>query len=506
MIPPRLRPWVALGATLLLVALALLLPPDGAERGPAALSVAGKWHLLLLHIPAALLLLLPLAELALREPRPSRALLLMGDFAAGGTWLAAALGILHAHHNGFEGAGIDDHLWLGVGCAALAAAAWWLAEAALLVRLPLQLAAALAAGAAGHVGGELVHGEGFLTKPSRGAAAPAAAAPEADLSRLGPAELRLRVYETRVKPLLAEHCTACHDDKKQKGKLRMDSIAALEKGGSEGPALVWGKSSESRIVIRATLLREDDESMLRDPEPMLTRQQVDLLRAWIDGVVPAAAPSKPAAPAAEAAPARRSAGFPPNAEVRAIAARLSAELGLTALPRALDEDAGLVVAAHAAGARFDDAALARLAAEGAAVAELDLSRTSVTDASAGALARFTRLESLMLNETPAGDGLAKAAAGLPGLRRLAMRSTQLTDAGLAALAAAPALEALFVGRTQATAQGLGAARAGRPALRLHADVALEPVRNAEPPNKEQMREKAAAAASPGPRAAAGGAK
>jgi len=494
MIPQRLRPWVALAATALLVALALALPPDGAERGPAVLSVVGKWHLLLLHIPAALLLLIPLAEILLREPRPSRALLLMGDFAAGGTWLAAVLGILHARLNGFEGGGIQDHLWLGVGCAALAAAAWWLAEAALMVRLPLQVAAALSVAAAGHVGGELVHGEGFLTKPSRGSAGPAAVPAAVDLSRLSPEDLRLRVYETRVRPLLAEHCTSCHDDKKQKGKLRMDSIAALEKGGSEGPALVWGKSAESRIIIRATLPREDDESMPPDPKPMLAKEEVDLLRAWIDGVVPAAAPAKPAAPPTEPGPGRKSAAFPPNSEIRGIAARLASGQGLTALPRALDEDAGMVVAAHAAGTRFDDDALARLAADGAAVAELDLSRTAVTDASAGTLARLTRLEALTLNETRAGDAVAKAAAGLPRLRRLAMRSTELTDAGLAALGAAPALEAVFVGQTKATAKGLGALREARPALRIYADVALAEARNAEPPSKEQMRERAAAAA------------
>lgn len=491
MIPARLRPWIALAATAALVALALLLPADGAERGPAALSVIGKWHLLLLHIPAGLLLLIPLAEVVLREPRPSRALLLMGDFAAGGTWLAAVLGILHAHHNGFEGQGIQDHLWLGVGCAAVAAAAWSLMEAAYLVRLALQAAAALSVAAAGHVGGELVHGEGFLTRPSGGKAA-AEAPVAANVSAMTPEQLRLHVYETRVKPLLAEHCTSCHDAKKQKGKLRMDSLAALEKGGSEGPALVWGKSAESRIILRSTLPREDDESMPPDPKPMLTKEQVDVLRAWIDGVAPAAGaePAKPRAP--EPAPAKP-ASFPSNAELRKVAARLSEQDGLTALTRALEMDAGLVVAAHAAAGRFDDAALAKLAGDGAAVAELDLSRSKLTDGAAASLAKFRNLEVLVLNETQVGDAVAKAAADLPRLRRLALRSTQLTDAGLESLGKSTSLQSLFVGQSKVTGQGAAALQAAKPGLRLVAEVDLAEKTPPTPPTKEEMRARAASA-------------
>lgn len=490
MTPSRLRPWIALAATGLLVALALLLPADGAERGPAALSVVGKWHLLALHIPAALLLLIPLAELILREREPSRALRLMGDFAAGGTWLAAVLGILHAHHNGFEGQGIDDHLWLGVACAALAALSWSFMQAAYLVRLPLQAAAALSVAAAGHVGGELVHGEGFLSRPSGGKAP--AAAPAADTSAMTPEQLRLHIYETRVKPLLADHCTSCHDAKKQKGKLRMDSLAALEKGGSEGPALVWGKSAESLIVIRSTLPREDDESMPPDPKPMLTKEQVDVLRAWIDGVAPASAAPPPKNAAAAPVPPKPAA-FRPNAELRKVAARLADQDGLTALPRALDTDAGLVVAAHAVAGRFDDAALAKLAVDGSAVAELDLSRTRLTDAAAPHLARFPNLEVLILNETRVGDAVAKAAATLPRLERLALRSTLLTDTGLAELGAAPSLRSLFAGQSGVTAQGAAALRSAKPALRLVAEVPLSEKTPAAPPTKEEMKSKAAAA-------------
>lgn len=484
MITGWMRPWVAGAATALVLALALQLPPDGAERGPAALSVLGKWHLLLLHIPAGLLVLLPVAELLLRERTPSRALRLMGDLAAAGTWLAAILGILHAHHNGFAGQGIEDHLWLGVASAALAALTWALFDSAHRIRVPLQVAAALCVAAAGHVGGELVHGEGFLTNASVSMAARGDPAP--DLAGLTPAERRTRVYETQVRPLLARHCTPCHDSKKQKGKLRMDSIEAMEKGGSEGPALVWGKSAESLMVLRSTLPREDDASMPPEPRPMLAKDEVEVLRAWIDGVAPTSGVNRLGTEAPESAPTGRS-RFPSNAELRQVADTLSERHGLTAVVRSLGQDAGLRVAAHAMAGQFDDAALARLADEGLSVAELDLSRCRLTDGAAASLARFRNLEVLVLNETQAGDAVARAVAELPHLHRLAMRESRVTDEGLASLTLSPSLQSLYIGRTQVTPQGAAALRAAKPRLQVVSEVPLEERAVARPPTKEEMK-------------------
>src|SRR5204862_736347 len=55
-------------------------------------------------------------------------------------------------------------------------------------------------------------------------------------------------FEKRVRPVLAERCYECHGEKKQKGGLRLDSAAAVLKGGDSGAALVPGKPEESRLV------------------------------------------------------------------------------------------------------------------------------------------------------------------------------------------------------------------------------------------------------------------
>src|ERR1700722_3058522 len=69
--PLRLRlALLALGLILLLSALFVLLPPDGQERAPWA-QFLGRFHLLSVHFPIALILVVPLLELAGRDRRLS---------------------------------------------------------------------------------------------------------------------------------------------------------------------------------------------------------------------------------------------------------------------------------------------------------------------------------------------------------------------------------------------------------------------------------------------------
>src|SRR5882672_3307053 len=45
------------------------------------------------------------------------------------------------------------------------------------------------------------------------------------------------LFETKIRPLLAENCFPCHGEKEQKGHLRLDSRNALLAGGENGAAL-----------------------------------------------------------------------------------------------------------------------------------------------------------------------------------------------------------------------------------------------------------------------------
>ena len=55
-------------------------------------------------------------------------------------------------------------------------------------------------------------------------------------------------YTRQIKPVLKSHCYACHGALKQQGNLRLDTAAAMLKGGDGGPALVAGNVAASQMI------------------------------------------------------------------------------------------------------------------------------------------------------------------------------------------------------------------------------------------------------------------
>ncbi len=55
-------------------------------------------------------------------------------------------------------------------------------------------------------------------------------------------------FEKKVRPLLFDKCVSCHGDKVANGGLRLDSLAAILKGGSQGTELSPGRPEKSRLI------------------------------------------------------------------------------------------------------------------------------------------------------------------------------------------------------------------------------------------------------------------
>ena len=83
-------------------------------------------------------------------------------------------------------------------------------------------------------------------------------------------------FDRDVRPILAEHCYACHGPSKQKGGLRLDRQPAAFQGGDSGPVIVPGKADDS-LVVRLTAGLEEDRVMPPKGE-RLASQQVAALR------------------------------------------------------------------------------------------------------------------------------------------------------------------------------------------------------------------------------------
>jgi cytochrome c553 len=101
-------------------------------------------------------------------------------------------------------------------------------------------------------------------------------------------------FEKKVRPVLAEHCYACHSagTKAVKGGLRLDTPDGLRKGGDSGPA-VRARDADS-LLLRAVEHAPDVSAM--PPKGKLPDAAVADLREWVKmgAPLPAAAAVPPA--------------------------------------------------------------------------------------------------------------------------------------------------------------------------------------------------------------------
>jgi hypothetical protein len=89
-------------------------------------------------------------------------------------------------------------------------------------------------------------------------------------------------FESRIRPVLIEHCQSCHGSKKQSGGLRLDHRDALLIGGHTGPAVIPGNPKDSLLV---QAIRHSGNYEM-PPEEKLPEPKIRDLEQWIKLGVP----------------------------------------------------------------------------------------------------------------------------------------------------------------------------------------------------------------------------
>lgn len=309
-------------------AVALLRIQVPAEWVPYARVVA-RSHPLVVHFPIALFSVALLFDIVRRKTDGE-----CGD-SAYSTLLVGVLGAVVASfagwlHGAFEPhsdamhEAIDAHRWWAIGATVLALLAAVVGyayrttgEGGLLPfwRVGL-IGSVLAVSVGGHLGGNLVYGEGFLLEPleklrtpavttSGAASDPAASATSttlppaaADPAASAPGDLGAPVdFATQLKPLLDQHCIECHGETKKKGRLRLDQWTERIAGGKNA-VIVPGKPDDSDL-LRRMLLPPDHEDFMPPEKPPLPAEQIDLFRRFIAQGAAWPKPSTPPAPQAD---------------------------------------------------------------------------------------------------------------------------------------------------------------------------------------------------------------
>lgn len=239
----------------------------------------GQFHPLLLHLPIGLftgLVFLEVLSVIRKDESLQPATRWIALLMALSAFAAAFFGWCLEESGKFDEDALFWHKWLTIGFMVMCfVAAWWKFRQAKVDPAKwkkvywaiIGLAGGLMA-IGGHEGGVITHGE-FSYEPFIEVEVPP---PPTD------AEF------AKVWAILDEYCIECHGAKKQKGELRLDTLAfALEGGEEDGPAILYGADRlRSPLLERMVLPPDDDLVMPPEGKKQLNADQILTLIKWVE--------------------------------------------------------------------------------------------------------------------------------------------------------------------------------------------------------------------------------
>lgn len=98
-------------------------------------------------------------------------------------------------------------------------------------------------------------------------------------SQNAPSVEAIEFFETKIRPLLADHCYDCHGSDAQESDLRVDTLQGMLQGGLAGPSLIAGKPDGSLLL---TAVRYQDNDLKMPPDGKLSAAQIADLVHWIE--------------------------------------------------------------------------------------------------------------------------------------------------------------------------------------------------------------------------------
>jgi len=432
-------------------------------------TFAGRLHPLVVHLPIGCLLLAVLFDVLSYTPRytslkPAVPLTLLAGFAA--AVMACIFGYLLSLGGDYDVKTLGRHRFAGIVLAIVSGVLWWLSteRARRSFTLPAKAFTVLLAGLVGligytgHQGGNLTHGNDYLTL---------ATLTYKERTKPASADVAL-IYEDVVQPILEKKCSQCHRQGKLKGNLSMQDIQHLLKGGKNGPAVVAGKPEESELYKRITMDAADEKFMPADGKPRLTKTETAIIRWWIAQAAVTGKPvkdmkDKGAIQAQVASWLGMGGGAPEEGATAAIEQHIN-----PAIPALLDlqpvenlRRKGLMVRVMLQHPVMLDITLP--AGSGTRVADikedllklgpniiwLNLSDNGLGEDDLGFLKQLVNLEKLRLEKNPVGDGISEYLVGLKHLEAVNLNETKISLVCINKLNGHPSIKRVYAWRTAA---------------------------------------------------------
>ncbi|MEM1324848.1 MAG: c-type cytochrome domain-containing protein [Bacteroidota bacterium] len=427
----------------------------------------GRFHPLLVHLPVGILLAaIVLDGLSLRKRFEELkgavpVLYLLGAIGAVGSCLT---GYLLSTSGEYEGNTLEYHKWLGISVVVLSILFFLARQYQVLhsdnLRIISSLGLFLVLSITGHLGGNLTHGEDYLFVHAPEPIRQLAGYEAAEAVVIEDVQQAV-IYSDIVVPLLKEKCYNCHSEKKQKGKLRIDSPEMIAAGGKSGVAIIEAHEPEnSELIARLLLPLNDDKHMPPRKKDELTEEQIEILSWWIEH---------------GASYDQKVADVEQSDEMRAILTQLEStnieeeEKAVTfevepAPMAALEvlQDTRAVVLPIGENSNLLNINFVNVADANAALSLLEplqeqivwlrLSDSSVDDEGLTHIAQLPHLQTLYLDRTQVTDDGLAALSALEHLAYLNLVGTEVTATGIEQLKTAARLERLFIYQTNTSSE------------------------------------------------------
>jgi len=241
---------------------------------PAWVQVGGRMHTLILHFPIVIVVLygvwLLFAKSNSHYTQIAEDLLLISSLTA---VITALCGLILSKEPGYDPDALQTHKWAGCIASFVLLLWYWIASAKKPGRwynISVSFVLLLIVAIAGDLGGNITHGENFLIAP---------VIPPKEIKYVAFEEAF--VYDDLIQPILDNKCVPCHNSKKAKGQLVMETADLLLKGGKDGKLWDTTKADLGLMMQRIHLPEDEKEHMPPAGKPQLTDEEVVMLQRWI---------------------------------------------------------------------------------------------------------------------------------------------------------------------------------------------------------------------------------
>lgn len=512
-------------AVVFLTLAAPALAADAAESNRSWGAFLGRLHVVVLHLPIGLIVgafAIEFFGLFRRSKGFDIAAAWLFVFGALASIVAVATGMLYGTEWAADNSGNDPmtvwqllfadkieqgvtetlgwHMWLGITLMVAAIVAAVLKVKAVRRQWPddstvphtggwplgvsrLALVASMSAlPFAGHLGGNMTHGQDFLFArapfdvPKSIEVWPE---PLGEEDNPGPDTLpagdstkpdgSVAAWVNVIQPALDNSCIKCHGPSKKNGGIRLDTLKyATEGDGLDYAVITAGDAQFSALYTVITLPKSHDMFMPPDPKDAIDMQTVAFIGEWLQEYDGRLKDPEPVADATDASGDPDKPDAPkPIIDPAALSAITAA--GGNAQSLSQEENPDQLTVKFAYLKELDPAAVAKLESGADNIAWLTFEGSSFGDEAAKELPDMPALTRLNLKDSAITDaGLAELPA-MASLSWLNLFGTEVTDAGLDALAKYSTLDKLYLTGTKVTAEGVAKLRQALPDTEVFSD-------------------------------------